>query len=506
MAARRLLVDVHTHVYLPLYANVLRSRSNVPRIVQRNAEERLVILENEPSEGRPVGPQYWDRKEKLAFMDKHGIDLSIVSSANPWLDFLSPAEAEPLANDLNDDLEAYCASSPTLTGTSLRRLYGFGLLPLVPDIAPSSILKTISQVASLPHLRGVVLGTRGIGHGLDDETLEPVWEALASTGLVVFLHPHYGLGAGAPGAFGERENGHVLPLALGFPMETTAAITRLILAGVLDRHPNLRILLAHSGGALPALSSRLASCISHDPIVSTRLAHDARYYLGKLYYDAVAYGAEELGFVSDSVSRAEAYSDINSSARNSASRVDRSEGSQRILFGTDHPFFPPLSSTEKWKSVVENLEAIDGVQGWDETDKDGTLSARSDFLVRDGHLDSLARAQPVTISNVHVYYHHGGRALITPVKARCFRTHALDTKLVITVIRTAFGVYGQGACACCSGFTVVTFAMVLSLLCSIFIILGDLAWQWPVQPYSTEFSALFNVSLIMLKLDAHKAF
>lgn len=78
MAARRLLVDVHTHVYLPRYANVLRSRSNVPRIIQRNSEERLVILENEPSEGRPVGPQYWDRKEKIAFMDKHGIDLSIV--------------------------------------------------------------------------------------------------------------------------------------------------------------------------------------------------------------------------------------------------------------------------------------------------------------------------------------------------------------------------------------------------------------------------------------------
>ena len=37
---------------------------------------------------------------------------------------------------------------------------------------------------------------------------------------------------------------------------------------------------------------------------------------------------------------------------------------------TDHPFFPPLSEMEKWKSVVENLEAIDGVSGWDEADKD----------------------------------------------------------------------------------------------------------------------------------------
>ena len=41
-----------------------------------------------------------------------------------------------------------------------------------------------------------------------------------------------------------------------------------------------------------------------------------------------------------------------------------------MLFGTDHPFFPPLGETEKWKSVVENLEAIDGVYGWDEAEKE----------------------------------------------------------------------------------------------------------------------------------------
>ena len=78
MATRKMLVDIHTHVYLPRYAGVLRSRSVVPRIVQRGNEERLVIFENEPSSGRPVGAQYWDRKEKLQFMDRHGIDLSIV--------------------------------------------------------------------------------------------------------------------------------------------------------------------------------------------------------------------------------------------------------------------------------------------------------------------------------------------------------------------------------------------------------------------------------------------
>lgn len=102
-------------------------------------------------------------------------------------------------------------------------------------------------------------------------------------------------------------------------------------------------------------------------MVASRLKHDARYYIGKLYLDAVAYGPEELGFVSDIISRA------NRFETGSSDKVapNRSAGSQRMLFGTDHPFFPPLSASEKWKSVTENLEAINDVQGWSEDDKNG---------------------------------------------------------------------------------------------------------------------------------------
>ena len=62
MASRKLLVDIHTHVYLPRYASFLRSRTSVPRIFTRTTpegqqEERLLILDNEPSGGRPVGAQ-----------------------------------------------------------------------------------------------------------------------------------------------------------------------------------------------------------------------------------------------------------------------------------------------------------------------------------------------------------------------------------------------------------------------------------------------------------------
>jgi len=314
-------------------------------------------------------------------MDRHGIDISVVSSANPWLDFLPASTAHTLASELNNDLEEYCSTGPSLSPVdrAAKRLYGFGLLPLVPEVPVSSVLDTVKQIAKLEHLKGVILGTHGIGNGLDDDALEPVWSAIEEAGLVVFLHPHYGVDGKE---WGEKDNGHVLPLALGFPFETTIAATRLILSGVFDRHPDLRILLAHSGGALPQLSSRLASCIDHDPIVASRLKHDARYYLGKLYFDAVAYGAEELAFVSDAIGRSDKFEQAASSAAASKGQglALRALGSKRMLFGTDHPFFPPLSGTSTWKSVAENLEAIDGVFGWGQAEKDA---------VREGNALSL---------------------------------------------------------------------------------------------------------------------
>lgn len=154
------------------------------------------------------------------------------------------------------------------------------------------------------------------------------------------------------------------------------AITRLILSGVYDRFPDLKILLAHSGGALSQLSSRISSCIAHDPEVARRLKYNFRYYLSRLWFDAVAYGPEELEFVSAAIGRSHRY---KSSAGHTVkitsleAAAEKKSGASRMLWGTDHPFFPPIEGAEdaKWQSVVENLQAIEDVHGWDESEKVG---------------------------------------------------------------------------------------------------------------------------------------
>lgn len=82
---------VHTHMYPPAYMQLMRSRDKIPYVRSfpddPAAGDRLVILPAEDTasttRGRPIGPEYYDVKEKLAFMSKHGIDVSVISLANP---------------------------------------------------------------------------------------------------------------------------------------------------------------------------------------------------------------------------------------------------------------------------------------------------------------------------------------------------------------------------------------------------------------------------------------
>lgn len=83
-------IDCHTHMYTPKYMDILHNRTSIPRVSIHNGIRRLIILPDEDKEtttsaGRVIGREYWDVKAKIAFMDNHGIEKSIISLANPWL-------------------------------------------------------------------------------------------------------------------------------------------------------------------------------------------------------------------------------------------------------------------------------------------------------------------------------------------------------------------------------------------------------------------------------------
>lgn len=305
---------------------ILRKRTDIPRVLQVDGQDRLVILPGEDKEittstGRPIGREYFDVSSKLKFMDRHSISKSVISLANPWLDFLTGDSAKSAAEELNDELQSICEQSQ-------GRLFGFATLPVRN---PKAAVAEVARLKTLSCIKGVILGTPGAGKGLDDENMRDVLAAIEDNDYMIFLHPHYGVGNEHYG-----DSGHALFLALGFPFETTVSVARMIVSGTLDRHPNLKLLVAHAGAALPALMGRLDSCVAHES-APLPLQHAPSTYFKRLYFDAISYNGPALQSLIDQV------------------------GEDRIVFGTDNPFFPPPG--------VPSDTVADGLADWPSTRK-----------------------------------------------------------------------------------------------------------------------------------------
>ncbi|HEY9498316.1 MAG TPA: amidohydrolase family protein [Terrimesophilobacter sp.] len=297
------LIDAHTHIYPRSYIALLKARTALPRVTEHEGGERFVIFPEEeeagPGGGRPFDESYTSLEHKLDYMDRNGIDRSVVSLGNPWLDPFDGDESPGIARELNAEFAGYGARTA-------GRIVGMGVLPS-NDIADA--VAVAREIAATEGLHGVIVGSRICGRSLDDEELEPLWAALEDTGLGVFLHPHYA-------AAGEqlRGFGHALPVSVGFPFETTIALARLVFAGVLHRHPKLRMLAAHGGAAIPMLAGRMDAAWRSDPSTHERLPEPPSASVARLHLDLVLYQERSMHLAESMVT------------------------TDRLAYGTDNPF------------------------------------------------------------------------------------------------------------------------------------------------------------------------
>ncbi|MFZ1995532.1 MAG: amidohydrolase family protein [Solirubrobacteraceae bacterium] len=201
-----------------------------------------------------------------AAMEHHEIDGAVVSTGPPGA-FLGPtADGRDLARRANDGLAEIVAAQP-------RRFAAVAILPL-PDVnaAISELERALDELG----LDGVLLLTNIAGTYLGDPAWEPLFAALNERGAYVFVHP-----ALPP---------HPLPLPhpvwmYEFPFETVRAVANLIYSGTLERHPAIRVQLAHLGGAAPFLAHRIASLADREPERAAQAPAGALAYLRRLYYD-----------------------------------------------------------------------------------------------------------------------------------------------------------------------------------------------------------------------------
>lgn len=225
-------------------------------------------------------------------MAEAGVDVSLVSLPPPAATFGDAETARRVAQDANDELVDAAAGSG-------GRLVALLSLPLSHIDAS---LVELDRLADSPHVCGVQVIASGRSRDITPDAAEEVLGAIADRGLVVVLHPAV---EPMPPAYGDW----MLEASLAPVMSSSVAAARLVLSGLLDRHPELTLVVPHLGGTLPYLPQRVAD------FGRGEADHKLAYYLRtRVYLDTCSYHPPAMRCAVETT------------------------GADRLMLGSDYPF------------------------------------------------------------------------------------------------------------------------------------------------------------------------
>jgi aminocarboxymuconate-semialdehyde decarboxylase len=267
-------IDVHNHA-VP---------ESVVAFLEREPAFGITVTGERQLSGGPEGEytlqdRFSDADTKVADLEAHGLDAAVISIDPPFFYYDVDADAgAALAELLNQGLKEMCAQRPD-------RLAWMATIPLQDPVRAAEML-TAQHAAGCV---GVELGTSTGARRLDDPVFEPVWDAAEGLGLPVMLHPAYQ----HPHPGFDRFH---LTNVIGNMLETTIAIERLILAGVLDRHPGLNFVIVHSGGYFAYQQGRLRHARTVRSYADD-VPRDPAKYFGQVALDCLTHDRDALGFL-----------------------------------------------------------------------------------------------------------------------------------------------------------------------------------------------------------------
>ena len=290
------MVDVHTHAIDPDLPDVGQHHPGAFPRVERLAADRLAIY----MDGRlyrEVDERAWSLKARLQDMDAEGVAAQLLSAMPGTLCHEAPSSgAAALATLQNDFLARMVDACP-------RRFSALGAVPLQDvELAITELRRCVLDLGFV----GVEIGTR-VGHiELADPALRPFFHAAAALGVMVFVHP-------VDRTLDPRLTGLGLGFGLGMPLETAVAAAGVLTSDLLVEIPELVLVLAHGGGALPSVLPRVDF---------------GQHVLGQLGDGAVPPLAGARALWSDSLTYDPA------ALRLTVERFGR----DHVLLGTDYPF------------------------------------------------------------------------------------------------------------------------------------------------------------------------
>ncbi len=312
-----LRIDVHTHAQPKEYLDMLLSSGRYETV--RDPGGQMVVREK-GSRFLTITPQMHDPAQRVEEMDETGIDVQIVSVTTPQVYFLSGQPAVDLAKVCNDYLAEMVQQYPT-------RFRALASVPLTADSAAA--VEEFERCLDDLNMVGAIIGANIDGRPIDDPAFAPFYETLNARKSTMLIHPMVPAGI-------EVMNQYALAPLVGFMMDTTLAVARLIFSGFFDKYPDVNVIVGHLGATAPYLAGRLDIGYRSYPDCKG-IDRPPSEYLKQMYLDTVSFHIPALHCAVETV------------------------GADRIVFGSDYPHV--IGDVAGATKVIEEAVSPDAVSG-----------------------------------------------------------------------------------------------------------------------------------------------
>jgi aminocarboxymuconate-semialdehyde decarboxylase len=273
------VIDMHNHLVAPeVVAFLEREGAHYnTRIIERDGQRFFVIQD---TARRPLHARISQVEARLSDMDAEGVDIQAISCV-PFVMYpeVSAELGLAIARVNNDALAAACARHPDR----------FVPLASVPLQDPPAAARELERAAHLG-LRGVEIPPNVMGQGLDEPQFEVFWAAAEALHMVVCIHPFEAAPQGMLARYG-------LGNLVGNLYDTGLAAALLIYGGVLERHPDLRVVLYHGGGAFPSLIGRLDMGYRNNPECQGAIPRPPSTYVNQFAFDIITFRQDMLRYL-----------------------------------------------------------------------------------------------------------------------------------------------------------------------------------------------------------------
>ena len=277
--------------------------------------------------GSPPVPG-WTPEVGIEMMERNGIALAM-SSVVPQVDWGNQEAAASLARMANDYSARVVQDYPKHFGA-------FGTLPL-PYVADAA--RELEHVLDVLKLDGVVLFASQGNQYLGDPSYAEVFQELERRKAVVFIHPN----TVPPGSIVPKIG---VPWGIiDFPMDTSRAVTNLLMTGTLERYPSIRYIVSHAGGAVPYLAQRIVFSENLPAWPHQNTPKGALHYLKHLYYDTALSTSEQV-----------------------FAALKEFVPTSQVLFGSDYPMVPEKVATLETQMIEASKVLDDRTRGAIERD------------------------------------------------------------------------------------------------------------------------------------------